>query len=104
MPSVTCLLGCPFFILAHYDKLRFSPSVDSEGAPKERVNPKRMQREVKKQIVTAGPGTRSQQALKLQQEQRKTERRLRSREQKAAEKQFQFDLKQQKRKEKHKGR
>ena len=46
----------------------------------------------------------SQQALKLQQEQLKTERKAVSREQREAEKQLQFELKQQKRKEKHRGR
>lgn len=49
-------------------------------------------------------GTKSQQALKLLQEQMKTERKTKSREQKEAEKQLQFHLKQQKKKEKHKGR
>ena len=92
------------FILANYDKLRFSPSVDSVSPEKARMNPKRLQREVKKQIANVGMGTKAQQALKLQQEQGKMERKIRSREQRAAEKQFQFDLKQQKRKEKHKGR
>ena len=46
----------------------------------------------------------SQQALKLQQEQLKTERKAVSREQREAEKQRRFELKQQKRKEKHRGR
>ena len=67
-------------------------------------NPKRVQREVRKQVQNAGIGTRSQQALKLQQEQLKTERKVVSREQREAEKQWQFELKQQKKKEKHRGR
>ena len=46
----------------------------------------------------------SQQALKLQQELLKTERKAVSREQREAEKQRQFELKRQKRKEKHRGR
>ena len=67
-------------------------------------NPKRVQREVRKQVQNTGIGTKSQQALKLQQEQLKTERKAVSREQREAEKQRQFELKQQKRKEKHRGR
>ena len=67
-------------------------------------NPKRVQREVRKQVQNARIGTRSQQALKLQQEQLKTERKVVSREQREAEKQWQFELKQQKKKEKHRGR
>ena len=43
-------------------------------------NPKRVQREVRKQVQNTGIGTKSQQALKLQQEQLKIERRIVSRE------------------------
>lgn len=66
-------------------------------------NPKRVQREVRKQVQNTGISTKSQQALKLQQEQLKTERNTVSREQREAEKQRCFELKQQKRKEKHWG-
>ena len=90
------------FVLKHYDQLKFSPSVDVV-ARKEAVNPKRMQREIRKQSA-AGIGTKSQQALHLQREENKLERKAASREQREAEKQRQFALKQQKRKEKHRGR
>ena len=91
------------FVLKNYYQLRFSPAVATNV--KETVcNPKRIQREVRKQVQNAGIGTKSQQALKLQQEQLKTERKTVSREQREAEKQRQFELKQQKRKEKHRGR
>lgn len=50
-------------------------------------NPKRVQREVRKQVQNSGIGTKSQQALKLQQEQLKTERKIVGREQRKAEKQ-----------------
>lgn len=56
---------------------------------------------MRKLVQNTGIGTKSQQALKLQQEQLKTERKTVNRE---AEKQRQFELKQQKRKEKHRGR
>ena len=90
------------FVLKHYDQLKFSPSVDVV-ARKEAVNPKRMQREIRKQSA-AGIGTKSQQALQLQREENKMERKAASREQREAEKQRQFALKQQKQKEKHRGR
>ena len=67
-------------------------------------NPKRVQREVRKQVQNSGIGTKSQQALKLQQEQLKTERKAVSREQREAEKERKFELKQHKRKEMHRGR
>ena len=91
------------FILKNYSNLRFSPAVAADV--KEAVrNPKRVQREVRKQVESIGIGTKSQQALKLQQEQMKTERKTMSREQREAEKERRFELKQQKRKEKHRGR
>lgn len=91
------------FVLKNYDRLRFSPAVETEVKEAAR-NPKRVQRDVRKQIQNTGIGTKSQQALKLQQEQFKTERKTLSREQREAERQRQFELKQQKRKEKHRGR
>jgi len=66
-------------------------------------NPKRMQRSAKKQVQETGIGTKSQRALKLQQEQNKQERKVRNREKKQAEEKRMFDLKQQKKREKHKG-
>ena len=91
------------FILKNYYQLRFSPVVATDVKEAGR-NPKRIQREVRKQIQNIGIGTKSQQALKLQQGQLKTERKTVSREQREAEKQRQFELKQQKKKEKHRGR
>ena len=67
-------------------------------------HPKRIQREIKKALAQTGIGTKSQQALKLQQEQNKQERKVKSREQKLAETERLFELKQQKKKEKHRGR
>ena len=91
------------FVLKNYYRLRFSPAVAADVREAGR-NPKRIQREVRKQVQNTGVGTKSQQALKLQQEQLKTERKTVNREQREAEKQRQFELKQQKRKEKHRGR
>ena len=91
------------FVLKNYYQLRFSPAVAIDVKEVGR-NPKRLQRKVRKQVQNTGIGTKSQQALKLQQEQLKTERKIVSREQREAEKQRQFELKQQKRKEKHRGR
>ena len=91
------------FVRKNYYRLRFSPAMATDV--KEAVrNPKRVQREVRKQVQNTGIGTKSQQALKLQQEQLKTERKIVGWEQREAEKQRQFELKQQKRKAKHRGR
>ena len=90
------------FILKHYYDLQFSPAV-AAVVKEEKKNPKRMQRDARKQTLKTGIGTKSQQALKLQQEQNKQERKVKSHEQKVAELDRLFELKQQKKKEKHKG-
>ena len=90
------------FILKYYYRLQFSPAVATVVKETKR-NPKRRQRDVKKQIQETGIGTKSQQALKLQQEQNKQERKVKKREQKEADEQRMFELKQQKKREKHKG-
>ena len=90
------------FILKNYDRLQFSPAVAAD-AVKVKHNPKRVQREVRQQVQEKGIGTKSQQALKLQQEQFQTARKEERRKKKEVWKQCRFELKQQKRKEKHKG-
>ena len=90
------------YVQKYYFSLKFSPAVDTVVKDIKR-NPKRMQREAKKQMQEIGIGTKSQRALKLQQEQNKQERKVRSQEKKEVEKLRMFELKQQKKREKHKG-
>lgn len=90
------------FILRNYYNLQFSPTLDTV-VKEAKKNPKRMQREAKKQMQEKGIGTKSQQALKLQQEQNKLVRKERKRERKEEEALRRFTLKQQKKREKHKG-
>ena len=90
------------YIQKYYFSLKFSPAVETVVKDIKR-NPKRMQREAKKQTMETGIGTKSQQALKLQQEQNNQERKERNRKKKEAEEQRMFELKQQKKREKHKG-
>lgn len=90
------------YILKNYYRLQFSPAV--EAVVKEfKRNPKRMQRDAKKLMQENGIGTKSQQALKLQQEKNKQERKLKSKKQKETDAQRMFELKQQKKRDKHKG-
>lgn len=90
------------YIQKYYFSLKFSLAVETVVKDTKR-NPKRMQREAKKQMLETGIGTKSQQALKLQQEQNKQERKERRRKKKEAEEQRMFELKQQKKREKRKG-
>ena len=91
------------FVLKTYGRLRFSPSVDAVMR-NEAVNPKRLQREARRQTASIGIGTKSQQALQMQREESKRERKTRSREMRQAEAERRFSQRQQKRKEKHRGR
>ena len=91
------------FVLNHYYDLQFSPAV-AAVVKEAKHNPKRMQRDIKRSVAKTGIGTKSQQALKLQQEQNKQERKTKSREQKLAEAERLLELKQRQKKEKHRGR
>ena len=90
------------FINRNYYHLQFSPAVETV-VKDTRKNPKRAQRDAKKQTLETGIGTKSQQALKLQQERNKQERKVRSRERRETENRRLFELKQIKKREKHKG-
>jgi hypothetical protein len=92
------------FLLQNWHKLQFSPPVKIERRQEMKMNPKRVQRAISKQLATPGIGTKAQQALKLQQEKNKVSRKQKSRQQKEEEKRRQFELRQQKKKKKHKGR
>ena len=90
------------FVLKNYYRLRFSPAVETDVKEAGR-NPKRVQREVRKQIQNTGIGTKSQQALKLQHELKKEEYKSNSKHKKQMEAEQKFKLKQQKKKAKHRG-
>ncbi|MEA4911822.1 MAG: YjdF family protein [Oscillospiraceae bacterium] len=92
------------FLLRSRDALRFSPTAAAADVGDRRINPKRLQRRIQKQLQPAGVGTKAQQAIRAQCEQGKLERTLHSREQREAEKQRQYELRAEKRKEKHRGR
>ena len=91
------------FVDKNWHRLQFSQAIEVSSESERKVNPKRQLREAKKQMQSQGIGTKSQQALKQQQEQNKIERKQRSKAEREAAKQRQFDLRQAKKKEKHKG-
>ena len=91
------------FLLKNWKHLPFSPPVKAAPMAEHAVNPKRLQREIRRATRPAGVGTKARQALKLQQEQRKAERTERGREHRDAEKNRQYALRQEKRRQKHRG-
>ena len=92
------------YLLQNWHKLKFSPPIKTDKTKDRKINPKRMQREINSQLEDKGIGTKAQQALQLQREQSKVEKRARTKEQKEAEKERQYALRQEKKKAKHRGR
>lgn len=90
------------FLLQNWRRLRFGKA-EGGTLTAERKNPKRIQREVKKQTSEKGVGTKAQQALAALREEQKTERKVRTKEEKLAEAERRFQQRQAKRREKHKG-
>lgn len=91
------------FILKNFCRLKFSRPLDIDEVKDKKINPKRLQREIKKQTESKGIGTKAQIAMKLQYEANKTEKRKNSREKRDREKEEKFELHRLKRREKHKG-
>ena len=92
------------FVLERWHTLEFSPALETEGIEERPISPKRAQRLAHEQTRQAGIGTKAQQALQLQRERNKAERRTISREAREAEEARRYQLRQEKRKEKHRGR
>lgn len=92
------------FLLDNMQRLVFSPPIAVEKTKEKRINPKRMQRQISRQLASyEGIGTKAQQALKLQHEEGKQARKKRTKEEKDAEAERRFEQRQQKRKDKHNG-
>lgn len=90
------------YILAHWYQLRFSPALAVEAAATRPMNPKRMQREARKQL-SGGVGTKAQQALQAQREEARQSRDEHWRARRDEEEARRYELRQFKRREKHKG-
>lgn len=91
------------FVLSHFYDLRFSPQIEATDKEIKRSNPKTMQRKVKATLSKCAAGTKAQQAIKAQTEQRKMERKVFCKQRKEEEQALKFELRQIKKKEKHKG-
>lgn len=91
------------FILYKYQHLKFSNGISIDLKKTKKINPKRMKRLAKKQVDNL-LGTKSQQALKLQQEQKKIDHKSISKQKKVEFLKLKFEMKQQKKQQKHKGR
>lgn len=87
------------FVINKMDQLKFSNPQEDEIV-KRKINPKRLQREVKKEISKKNIVSKAQDALRLEIEKNKKERRSFNSKLKEAIKQERFELKQQKKRRK----
>lgn len=92
------------FLLRRYSTLAYGPPAAAKEQPAAVKNPKRAQREARRQTRPDGIGTRSQQALQLQREQQKEQRQEDAKIRREEEKERRFRLRQEKKKQKHRGR
>ena len=91
------------FVLQQYRHLRFSTD-EAVEVKREKANPKRVQREARKESKQIGISSKAHMALQQQREEMKLERRVESKQQRELEKKRKFQLKQEKRKQKHRGK
>ncbi|NFV11813.1 YjdF family protein [Clostridium sp. FAM 1755] len=91
------------FILKNYYKLKFSDPIAMENKPNRKINPKRMQRKIKKTVQEKSIGTKAQQALKLDQENKKAKRKIKSKENYKMQQELKFEKRQEKKAKKKKG-
>ncbi len=94
------------FVLAHFDELKFTEPREFELVIK-RKNPKRAQREVRREMEKAKKGlmstTHAQEVLRLELEKNKKSNKVISKTEKEAHQEEKFRQKQEKKKKKHRG-
>ncbi|MGF1590391.1 MAG: YjdF family protein [Pleurocapsa sp.] len=78
--------------------------VDSDSAKKRSINPKRLQRQIKREKERSGIANQSREVMRLQQEENKKERCSISQAERAAKRNYQRELAKNKRKQKHRGK
>lgn len=92
------------FILKNFNDLKFRGVKNSEASYKsKKINPKRLQRKISKDIKAKGPSKKAYDAINQIREQNKIERKSKNSAQKKAEKDEKFNKKQIKKKKKKKG-
>ena len=91
------------FILERFDTLKFSNEMKLNFNEKVK-NPKRRQREIKKELQSKKFLKKSEEILKLQYEENKKERKIKTKKEKELKKQRKFLLKQEKKKQRRGGK
>ena len=92
------------YFLDNWNALRFSEPIVLDTKTERKINPKRMQRVISKQLSQKCIETKAQQALKFQQEQETLQRKSLSKKRTEQKKQQKSKIRHNKKIEKHKGR
>lgn len=90
------------WLMANQARLRFSPPIEGQRAPRMAENPKRRQRQAAKALKD-DTGTKSQRALQLARESARTERRTQTKQERMLQQQRLRQIQVDKRKAKHRG-
>ncbi|MBE9043757.1 YjdF family protein [Pleurocapsales cyanobacterium LEGE 10410] len=85
------------------ERMRVGLPIDP-AAKKRRINPKRLQRQIRREKERSGISTQSQEVMRIQQEENKQEQVAVSKEERAAKREYKRELARNKRKQKHRGR
>ncbi|MBP2032020.1 hypothetical protein J2Z42_000685 [Clostridium algifaecis] len=91
------------FVLKNYYKLEFSKPLLVDEKLELKLNPKKMQRKIRRTLQKKGIGTKSQQAMKLDYENRKIERRVIYKEKREEIEKLEYQKRQEKKKQKKRG-
>lgn len=91
------------FVLKRYNQLKFCRPILIKEESDKKMNPKRLQRQIKKAVQSQGISTKAQDAIRLEREASKLERKVKSKAEKDTEKERKFSMKQEKKKQKKKG-
>ncbi len=95
------------FILSYEYKIlidRMTVGLPIDAAKKRCVNPKRLQRQIRKEKERSGITNQSREVMRLQQEENKKERQMSSKAQRNAQRNYKREVAKQKKKQKHRGK
>lgn len=91
------------FIHGNFDNLNFGRSITIDKRAKTKINPKKLQKQINKQLQQKGISTKAQQAISLEREAHKIERKVISREEREQKARQLFEQQQLKKKDKKRG-
>ncbi len=91
------------FVLNRYADLKFSAPVQDLGEVNKRVNPKRLKRQIQKATQAHGIRTKAQEAIQMQREANKVQRKQSAKAERMLQKKIDFEMKQLKKKQKKRG-